>query len=74
MALDTCYLSVTIGGTQVASDVIYSSAGVGNPPRYWKIEGTYIAPATTTSDLTIDFSCGEDSVGGAFGLDDISLV
>ncbi|KAI9154922.1 hypothetical protein HJFPF1_07483 [Paramyrothecium foliicola] len=68
-----CNLRASIGGATVAETVIYTGAGGGNPPRYYKLEGIYRAPATTTTSLSLELWCDISSLG-LFGLDDVSLV
>lgn len=74
LPLDTCHLKASIGGTTIAEAEIYAGAGGGNPPRYYKLEGIHRAPATATTSLLLELWCDYSSIGGVFGLDDVSFV
>jgi hypothetical protein len=74
LPLDACYLKASIGGQEVAQALIYASMGGGNPPRYWRLAGNYAATATGPKDLVIEHWCDVGSIGGLFGLDDVSLI
>jgi hypothetical protein len=74
LPFDACYFKASIGGQEVAQALIYASMGGGNPPRYWRLAGNYAATATGAKDLVIGQWCDYDSLGGVFGLDDVSLI
>ncbi|KAH7313933.1 hypothetical protein B0I35DRAFT_513503 [Stachybotrys elegans] len=74
LALGSCHLSAFVGDTNIAEVVLYPGGGGGNPPRYYKLEGIFRAPTTATTDLTLQLWCDYTSIGGVFGLDDVSFV
>ncbi|KEY72835.1 hypothetical protein S7711_10838 [Stachybotrys chartarum IBT 7711] len=74
LPLDSCHIRAVIAGTTVVEDLIYAGSGGGNPPGYYRITGTYTSPATGPSDLSVELWCDMYSLGGVFGLDDVSLV
>jgi hypothetical protein len=74
LPLSTCFMRAALDATTVAQTEIYSGAGGGNPPRYYKLTGTYVAPVTGTASLAVQLWCDFSSLGGVFGLDDVTLV
>jgi hypothetical protein len=66
-----------VGITFVASATLFagqSNNGVTVPP-YFALNGTYVAPAGSTGQqsLVVSFGCSRESLGGVFGLDDVTL-
>lgn len=74
LPLDSCHIRAVIAGTTVVEDLIYAGSGGGNPPGYYRSAGTYTSPATGPSDLSVELWCDMYSLGGVFGLDDVSLA
>jgi hypothetical protein len=74
LAFSSCHAKALVGDTTIAEAVMFPGGGGGNPPRYYKLEGTFQATTTTTTPLTLQFWCDYSSIGGVFGLDDISFV
>ncbi|VUC28209.1 unnamed protein product [Clonostachys rosea] len=74
LPLSACYLQASIDGSPFALATIYSGAGGGNPPRYYLLSGSFTASSTGNSNLAVALWCDYSSIGGVFGLDDVSLV
>lgn len=74
---DGCFASAAVGITSVASATLFASQsgnGITVPP-YFTLSGTYVAPAGSTGQqsLVVSLGCGGESLGGVFGLDDVTL-
>lgn len=72
LALSSCHIKTSIGGTMLSEVQIYSS--FSGSPIWYKLEGIYTAPSTGQTDLLLQLWCDYRSIGGIFGLDDISVV
>ncbi|KAJ7930367.1 hypothetical protein B0H13DRAFT_1858779 [Mycena leptocephala] len=75
--LDGCFASAAVGITVVASATLFASTsgnGITVAP-YFALNGTYVAPAGSTGfqSLVVSLGCGGESLGGLFGLDDVTL-
>ncbi|CAH0050903.1 unnamed protein product [Clonostachys solani] len=74
LPLSSCYLQASVDANPFALATIYSGAGGGNPPRYYLLSGSFTASTTGISNLAVALWCDYSSIGGVFGLDDVSLV
>ncbi|CAH0028459.1 unnamed protein product [Clonostachys rhizophaga] len=74
LPLSSCYLQASIDANPFALATIYSGAGGGNPPRYYLLSGSFTASTTGISNLAVALWCDYSSIGGVFGLDDVSLL
>ncbi|KAF8212841.1 hypothetical protein K438DRAFT_1957431 [Mycena galopus ATCC 62051] len=75
--LDGCFASAAVGITSVASATLFASTsgnGITVPP-YFTLSGTYVAPSGSTGQqsLVVSLGCSGESLGGVFGLDDVTL-
>ncbi|KAJ6523377.1 hypothetical protein B0H19DRAFT_1201949 [Mycena capillaripes] len=74
---DGCFATAAVGIVSIASATLFASQsgnGITVPP-YHTLSGTYLAPAGSTGQqsLVVSLGCGGQSLGGVFGLDDVSL-